>query len=302
MRTHKNGLTKNSIVVLMSGFRHGSNAEPCMVALFEQRARLISETAELQARLVAGRDRLAICLGHAASPTQGETNPAMPTPTGPNPCQVHDGTEPISIALDTDGSVLHYLPSVSGIDTDPVALASLEASLTAAMAAGKPRDDSSHDSGRAQYYAAEAADGWEANPRWLKAAWPLKTAHLGPVLGMRDAVEAAVIKIMNTSPAPAPAPTPPAPPAPPSSDSSAAAAAAAQLDGRGRLFNSVLVNRYSDGMARIKWHADAEICYGDAATSDIIIGSVSLGADRLFELRRRPINRHERRKFRITLR
>ena len=75
-----------------------------------------------------------------------------------------------------------------------------------------------------------------------------------------------------------------------------------QLDGRGRMLNSVLVNRYSDGMARIKWHADAEICLRPRRTDNITIGSISLGADRPFELRRRPINQHERRKFRITLR
>ena len=272
--------------------------------MFEQRARLVSETAELQARLAAGRDRLAACLGHAKGKDkgkgkgegegEGEATPVVRASGPTAECQVHDGTRPLSLALDADGSVLHYLPYVPGIDADPVALARLEASLAAAMemaSSGKPKQDTSHDSGRAQYYAAEAADGWEANPRWLKAAWPLRSAHLEPVLGMRDAVEAATAQLLAKPPTP-----------PPGSKPTAAAAAAVQLDGRGRMFNSVLVNRYSDGMARIKWHADAEICYGDATTDDITIGSISLGADRPFELRRRPINQHERRKFRITLR
>ena len=37
----------------------------------------------------------------------------------------------------------------------------------------------------------------------------------------------------------------------------------------------VLVNRYADGEAGIKWHSDDEKCYGDA--SNILIASVSLG-------------------------
>ena len=51
-------------------------------------------------------------------------------------------------------------------------------------------------------------------------------------------------------------------------------------------FNSVLVNRYDDGNAGIKWHADDEKCYGNAA--DILIASVSIGASRPFELRTKP--------------
>ena len=43
-----------------------------IAALFEQRARLVSETAELQARLAAGRDRLAACLGHAKGKGKGK--------------------------------------------------------------------------------------------------------------------------------------------------------------------------------------------------------------------------------------
>ena len=41
-------------------------------ALIEQLARLVSESAELQARIAAGRDRLAACLGHAKGKGKGE--------------------------------------------------------------------------------------------------------------------------------------------------------------------------------------------------------------------------------------
>lgn len=50
-------------------------------------------------------------------------------------------------------------------------------------------------------------------------------------------------------------------------------------------FNSCLINRYADGDASIRWHADDESCYGDSFTSTI--ASVSFGARRTFCLRRR---------------
>merc|ERR1712060_667263 len=51
-------------------------------------------------------------------------------------------------------------------------------------------------------------------------------------------------------------------------------------------FNSVLVNRYENGNAGVQWHADDEKCYGELDT--ILIGSVSLGVSRHFEIRRKP--------------
>ena len=68
-----------------------------------------------------------------------------------------------------------------------------------------------------------------ANSRWRRAAWPLETdQELAPVLSIKAAVEAKVAVVL-----PDVAP-----------------------------FNSVLVNRYADGRAQIKWHADDESCYG----------------------------------------
>ena len=68
-----------------------------------------------------------------------------------------------------------------------------------------------------------------ANSRWRRAAWPLETdQELAPVLCIKAAVEDKVAVVL-----PDVAP-----------------------------FNSVLVNRYADGRAQIKWHADDESCYG----------------------------------------
>ena len=68
-----------------------------------------------------------------------------------------------------------------------------------------------------------------ANSRWRRAAWPLETdQELAPVLSIKAAVEDKVAAVL-----PDVAP-----------------------------FNSVLVNRYADGRAQIKWHADDESCYG----------------------------------------
>jgi alkylated DNA repair dioxygenase AlkB len=56
-------------------------------------------------------------------------------------------------------------------------------------------------------------------------------------------------------------------------------------------FNSVLVNRYRDGRDGVAWHSDDEPELGPAP----MIGSVSLGATRRFQVRRRadPADRHD---------
>jgi hypothetical protein len=59
----------------------------------------------------------------------------------------------------------------------------------------------------------------------------------------------------------------------------------------GDFFNSVLVNRYENEDVGIKWHCDSENCYGKGT---ITIGSVSLGAERVFELRRKPLRQKPR--------
>jgi len=51
----------------------------------------------------------------------------------------------------------------------------------------------------------------------------------------------------------------------------------------GARFNSALVNLYRDGHDRLGWHSDNEECNGPEPT----IASVSLGAERFFDLRHR---------------
>merc|ERR1712151_1381688 len=84
-----------------------------------------------------------------------------------------------------------------------------------------------------------------------------KGSHLLGVLKMQAAAEAAVATVM------------------PAGDSKQQPA-----------FNSVLVNRYEDGTSQVAWHSDDEKCYGPS--NSILIASVSLGARRYFEIRRKP--------------
>lgn len=51
----------------------------------------------------------------------------------------------------------------------------------------------------------------------------------------------------------------------------------------GYYFNSVLLNLYRDGRDKVYWHSDDEADLGDPA--DVDIASVSLGAERKFQLR-----------------
>lgn len=51
----------------------------------------------------------------------------------------------------------------------------------------------------------------------------------------------------------------------------------------GETFNSVLANLYRDGHDRVAWHADDEATLG----TDPVIASISLGAERRFDLRHR---------------
>jgi len=51
----------------------------------------------------------------------------------------------------------------------------------------------------------------------------------------------------------------------------------------GRTFNSVLINYYRNGQDSVAWHADDETELGDTP----VIASVSLGAERIFELKQK---------------
>lgn len=68
----------------------------------------------------------------------------------------------------------------------------------------------------------------------------------------------------------------------------------------GYRFNSVLLNYYRNGQDSVSWHADDEPELGP----DPIIASVSLGAERLFQLRTKTprTGAQEQQKYRLSLR
>ena len=203
--------------------------------------------------------------------------------------KLHDGCSALSIQLDDDGSFLSYSPTIAGFDSGPGFIETLRASLDEAealwhstpqrgldpgycKAGGPPKPDASAGNGRAQFFA--QAPGMLANPRWFRSAFPLSGAHLKPVSVLHDAVEAATRDLLPEN----------------------------QSGPPERRFNSILINRYADGNSMIRWHADDEKCYGGGSEDPITIASVSLGAERVFEMRRKPVNPQERRRFRILLR
>lgn len=142
--------------------------------------------------------------------------------------------------------------------------------------------------------------GWPGPRRWRRGSWSLREdEQLAPVLAIRAAIDAAVQAAIDSHNAP-----------PHQGTVEADIADPEAIHPRLReAFNSVLVNRYADGKATIKWHADDDRWYCHGADivkqerSDIVIASVSFGAERWFDFRRKPhANPAERRRFRIQLR
>lgn len=236
-----------------------------------------------------------ICTGHEDSSATEEAGEGDYVAT-------YDGNSFVNVQLDSAGSVIWYLPALGqeGEEGDDVALRwfqEIEATLQRVhLEAPKPPKDTSGESDRAQYYAvgsyavhpvaaapcgsapadldtqgeaqpAVSPPSWHfrANPRWCQGARPLAGADLACILRVKALVEAAVQQLLG----PEGGRRPPH------------GGAAGEP-----LFNSVLVNRYADGRSQIRWHADDENCYGPPSES--VIASVSLGAARGFELRRRP--------------
>lgn len=189
-------------------------------------------------------------------------------------CDEHDGSAPLDLVLDAEGSRLFYLPSF--LPDPPSALTSLEEALSSSETSqAPPSEDHSDRSGRRQWFA-DLGMGWAGPRRWRRSCYRLRNdigTEIDPILHLRSLIQAA-------TPASAP-----------------------ELC---ETYNSVLVNRYSSGAAGIKWHADDErwYCVHERDNKcDIRIASVSLGAERFFEMRRRPQgNPDERRKLRIRLR
>ena len=67
-------------------------------------------------------------------------------------------------------------------------------------------------------------------------------------------------------------------------------------DSSGSTFNSALINFYRNGEDSVAWHADDEAELGDSP----VIASVSLGAQRVFELKQK--HQLPAKKFKLTLR
>ena len=193
----------------------------------------------------------------------------------------YDGIGELSLSMDHGESPLRYDPEFLAPDEAEATyndLADLLARVSATQDA--PPKDSSGQNGRAQFYAAGemesvADDGsavtLRANPRWLRAAWRLEGDELAAIARLWPRVEAATRRLL------------------PDADDAQ----------RPNLFNSVLVNRYATGSAGIKWHSDAERCYG--ASSEITIASLSLGAPRKFMLRRKAGGRRSGECFKTTV-
>lgn len=124
---------------------------------------------------------------------------------------------------------------------------------------------------------------WSGPRRWQRASWRLDSVeHIEPVLAIRRAVEAAIAGLHT--------------------DVSQHRPRAIEA------FNTVLVNRYLSGEDSIKWHCDDERFYyvePSSGNGDIVIASVSLGAERWFSLRTHPQrvkDKEKRRTMRIKLR
>mmetsp|Transcript_51087 Transcript_51087/g.102602 ORF Transcript_51087/g.102602 Transcript_51087/m.102602 type:complete len:357 (+) Transcript_51087:49-1119(+) len=244
-----------------------------------------------------------------------------PLPQIPDP--EFDGLSPLALHLDTEGSAVLYFPHVEGLD-EGATIEALESALSASEITGQPPpEDTSTRSGRRQWLG-DFGLGWPGPRRWRRGSWRLQgKEQLAPVLAIREAIDAVIRAAVQ------------------------AMEAADRDDNQGHLgreangveaadgsteaenmfvdhtqtyqprlletFNSVLVNRYTDGKATIKWHADDDrwyCCHSDETKhnrkqkrNNIVIASVSLGAERWFEFRRKPKGRpNERRHFRIRLR
>ena len=181
-----------------------------------------------------------------------------------------DGLSSFTLDLDNKGSSLFYLPTFGLPDT-------IQNYLEQSLAlSAPPIFPARHDDIHRQWFALfpDRPLGWAGPHRWRNASWQLpgSDAVLRPVTMVRDCLEAAV----------------------------------GAVDGIGSItgrvheeYNTVLVNRYENGSSFIKWHADDQPWYLSRGQQDSVIGSVSLGAERWFELRSVEV---PRKKVRICLR
>lgn len=199
---------------------------------------------------------------------------------------MHDGREALTLQLDHE-SALIYLPTLPGLPENIIT--ELEDMLHASEAVPEenaPPEDAcrTSGSGRRQWVVAapDRPIGWSGPRRWQRGSWKLNSHATGPVMAIRDAIEAAAASVET-------------------------AASSAALPRLREVYNTVLINRYPTGADTIKWHSDDEKWYyvGEQRdNSDIVIASVSLGAERWFEFRSNPqrVPKESRRTVRIRLR
>jgi len=216
---------------------------------------------------------------------------------------LHDGVSPLCVTLDTSGSFLWYLPSLTCDEDAARWFQVIQKHLfDTKKELPRPPKDTSNANDRAQFYARGTylpdrsyfssvtdvcneeltedveSKGWKhemskaytlrLNPRWCSAAWPLEEPKLNCILHIKSLAEQAVRNLLASH-----------------EDFKEYCDSMPRLSDE-PLFNSVLVNWYADGRSQIKWHSDDERCYGNP--TNILIASVSLGASRYFELRRKP--------------
>ena len=225
----------------------------------------------------------------------------------------HDGQSPLYLKLDDEGSTIVYLPAVSGLAATAEAISSLNKALELCETTGvPPPEDTSTASGRRQWWA-DFGMGWLGPRRWRRASWRLEgKEQLDPVLSIKAAVDTVVERIATeceTNGLHDLARTSVSLGARSDAEFQEAGSPRAAAPRIRESFNAVLVNRYTDGSAGVKWHADDDRWYhcGHERTnrndrSDIVIASVSLGAERTFEFRRKVRgDPNERRRLRFRL-
>jgi alkylated DNA repair dioxygenase AlkB len=194
----------------------------------------------------------------------------------------YDGLSPVSIPLDHESTV-RYWPTIGLPDSTYSAIADVLAASEKSQ--DPPPEDSTlcSGSGRRQWCIAGFDDRplgeWQGPRRWQRASWRLDQTEA--VLAIRAAVEGAI-----------------------QTDADASQRGPRLIES----FNTVLINRYLSGADSIKWHCDDESFYyvePSTGNGDIVIASVSLGAERWFSLRTHPqrvAEKEQRKAVRIKLR
>jgi len=219
----------------------------------------------------------------------------------------YDGLTPFFIELGEGSGFLDYLPCLSCLPTTDEVEAKkaaaqqalawsllLERDLQRLLAVSTNADKGVFSNGRSQFFG--AGDGWRFPSRWRKRALPLEGASLDIVGRVSEVVERELKKLKVSCAFGSEKEAegeekkeeqdPPMPHTQKNAGQEGEEEIALEEDQTSSTFNSVLVNRYENGEATIGWHQDDSPELG--SLESIVIGSVSLGAPRLFEIRRKP--------------